>query len=140
MGVRSRNETAIRGPSQTHVGIASGSREDIILKRKRAHGVIVSNDEPAQHVIIKKRRQPSLAVVGEIGRTVTRRHVGSDVNERTGVRSRETSTVNRRESSVSGTSRGSLHSQSSGQTRGTGSGGNQGAGNAGSTTGQGNSR
>jgi hypothetical protein len=112
--------------------------------------VVVYNDEPERHVIIKKRRHPSIAVVGETDRIVTRRHGGSDINVRTSVHSKTTSgsatTVNRSQSSASGTSKGSLHSQSSSQTRGAASGqtggnaGNAPGGNARTTTGQGTSR
>ena len=141
VGVRSGSETTIRGRSQTRVGVSSGSREDIVLRRKRAHGVVVYNDEPERHVIIKKRRHPSIAVAGEKDRIITRRHGGGgDINVRTSVRSHTTSgsatLVNRSQSSASERSKGSLHSQSSGQTRGAG----QSGGNARTTTGQGTGR
>jgi hypothetical protein len=131
---------------QTRVGVSSGSREDIVFRRKRAHGVVVYDDEPVHRVIIKKRRNPNVAIVGETSRIVTRSHVGSGVNVSTSVHGHETTswsatTVNRSESSASGTSRGSLHSQSGGQTRATGgSAGSTSGGNSRSTTGQGTSR
>jgi hypothetical protein len=128
--------------------VTAGNREDIILKRKRAHGVIVYNDEPERRVIIKKRRHPSIAVVGETSRIVTRSHGGGDIRVRTSVRSRETTsgsaaTVKRSQGSVSAASRGSLHSESSGQTQGAAASGNPGnaaAGNSRTTTGQGPNR
>jgi hypothetical protein len=132
------SEITIRGRSRSHVRVSSGSREDIVLKRRRAHGVVVYNDEPERRVIIKKRRHPSITV-GETSRIVTRSHGGGDVNIRTSVRSRETTsgsatTVNRSQSSA--TSKGSL---SGGKARGAAasqSGGNATGGNARGTTGQ----
>jgi hypothetical protein len=91
VGVRSGSETTIRGHPQTRVGVSSDRREDIVLRRKRAHGVVVYNDEPERHVIIKKRRHPSISVVGETDRIITRRHGGGDINVRTSVRSQTTS-------------------------------------------------
>jgi hypothetical protein len=140
LGLGSKSETRIHGRSQTRLGLSSGSREDIVLRRKRANGVVVYNDEPERHVIIKKRRHPSIAI-GETSRIVTRRHGAGDINIRTSVRSRETTgasaiTVNRGQSSAS---KGSLRSQSTGQAHGS-AGGNA-SGQAGSkasiTTGQG---
>jgi hypothetical protein len=112
--------------------------EDIVLKRKRAHGVITFNDEPRRRVVIKKR-QPDFAI--ETTRT-TRSRLGGEVNVRTGIRSHETTgsstTINRSESSSASSSRGSRGMQSGGQARG--NAGGRSGGNATGTTGQGNSR
>jgi hypothetical protein len=137
VGVGSGSETTIRGRSQTRVGVSSGSREDIVLRRKRAPGVVVYNDELERHVIIKKRRHPSIAVAGEKDRIITRRHGGGgDINVRTSVRSQTKSgsanPVNRGQSSASEKSKGS------GPTRGAAA--SQSGGNARTTTGLGTSR
>jgi hypothetical protein len=146
VGVRSGGETTIRGRSQVRVGVSSGGREDIVLRRKRAHGVVVYNDEPERRLIIKKRRHPSVAIVGEESRSVVRSRGGGDINVRTSVRSRATTsgsatTVNRSQSSASGTSRAGARTQSGGQANQSGGkAGNAPGGNARSTTGQGPSR
>jgi hypothetical protein len=127
-------EATIRGRSQTRIGVNSGSREDVVVKRKRAHGVVVLNDKPRRHVLIK-RRHPGVAITtGETSRTTVRSRVGRDVNVRAGMRSRETTgsstEIKRGQSSSSSSLRGSSDSKSGNQTRG----------NARSTTGQGSNR
>jgi hypothetical protein len=139
VGIRTKSsETAVGGRSQTRIGVSSGGREDIEVRRKRAHGVITFNDEPRRRVVIK-RRQPDVAI--ETSRT-TRSRLGGDVNVRTGIRSHETTgsstTINRSESSSTSSSRGSRGMQSGGQARG--NAGGRSGGNATGTTGQGNSR
>jgi hypothetical protein len=139
VGIRTKSsETTVGGRSQTRIGVSSGIREDIVVKRKRAHGVITFNDEPRRRVVIKKRR-PEFAI--ETSRT-TRSRLGGEVNIRTGIRSHETTgsaiTINRSESSSASSSRGSRGMQSGGQARGN-TGGRSG-GNATGTTGQGNAR
>jgi len=152
------SETTVGGHSQTRIGVNSGSREDIVIKRKRAHGVVTFNDEPRRRVVIKrrhpdvitfndeprrrvviKRRVPDVAI--ETSRT-TRSRVGGEVNVRTGIRSHETTgsstTINRSESSSASSSRGSRGMQSGGQARG--NAGGRSGGNATGTTGQGNTR
>src|SRR3979490_2910634 len=60
VGARAKSrETTIHGRSQTRIGVSSGSSEDIVLKRKRVHGVVAFNDEPRRRVVIK-RRQPGV--------------------------------------------------------------------------------
>ncbi len=147
-GAKNRGAT-IRSRSQTRIGMNSGTREEILLKRKRAHGAVVFNQEPrhrmVMHHVVIKRRQPGVAVTGETSGTTVRSRVGGETNVRAGVHARETTgsstTINRSQSSRSQSSsssslKGSSGSQS-GQTRG--SAGNQPGGNP-STTGQGSNR
>jgi hypothetical protein len=135
-------EATIRGRSQTRFGVSSGSREDVVIKRKRAHGVVALNDEPRRHVVIK-RRHPGVAITtGEASRTTVRNRVGRDVNVRAGVRSRETTgssiEINRGQISSSSSLRGSSDSKSGNETRS--NAGDHSRGNARSTTGQGSNR
>jgi len=138
VGIRSKtNETTIGGRSQTRIGLSSGGREDIILKRKRAHGVIAFNDEPRRRVVIK-RRHPDF-VISETSRTA-RSRLGGEADVRVGIRSHETTgsstKINRSESLSSSSSRSSRGGQPGGQARGT-AGGRSG-GNAGTTGSGGN--
>jgi hypothetical protein len=89
--------------------VNSGSREDIYIKHKRAHGVALLNYEPRRHVglkrkhaygvavindeprhhIVMKRRYPSAAVTtGKTTSTTIKSRTGGDENVHAGVRSR----------------------------------------------------
>jgi hypothetical protein len=93
--------TTIRDRSRTHVTVYSGGREDVILHRRRPHGMIVYNDdiirhrphgyvtydnEPRRRIVVNERR-PGISVSE---RTVTRTRMGADINVRGGERSRQT--------------------------------------------------
>ncbi len=91
----------IRERSRTHVSVYSGGREDVILHRRRPHGMIVYNDEVVRHRphgyvtyndeprrrFVVKERHPGVSVSE---RTVTRSRMGAEINVRGGERSRET--------------------------------------------------
>ena len=145
--------TTVRERSRTRVSVYSGGREDVIVHRRRPHGMIVYNDEPSsrlivrhhrprnfvmyndepRHRIVVNERRPGVAISE---RTMTRSHAGGEINVRAGERSRETmagsaSKSSPSQGSASNTSRQSSGSQA-GETRAPG-------GNAGkqpSTTGQ----
>jgi hypothetical protein len=73
-------EATTRGRTQARIGVKSGSRADVIVKRKRARGVVVLNDEPRRHVVIK-RRHPGVAITtGDTSRTPVRSRVSRDMN------------------------------------------------------------
>ncbi len=133
------NTTTVRERSRTHVGVYSGGREDVILHRKRPHGVIVYNDEPSSRLIVRhhgphgfvtyndeprrrivvKERHPGVAISE---RTVTHSRAGGEINVRAGERSRETTSrsANRMspsQGSASSTSRPSSSPQAGGETR-----------------------
>ena len=93
----------VRERSRTRVSVYAGGREDVILHRRRPHGMIVYNDEPSSRLIVRRHRphdfvpynneprrrvvvkehRPGVAI-GE--RTVTRSHVGGEINVRAGER------------------------------------------------------
>jgi hypothetical protein len=157
IGVRSGG-TTIREPSQTRVGMYSAGREDVILRRRRAHGTIVYNDEPSRHVVIRDRRPHGVAVYNDESRrrvtvresrpslsiserTVGRRHLGGEVDIRTGGRSGVSTTTgsttrtNQGQGAASSKGAGAGGSQTTGQAGV--SGGNTGKQSGSSTTGQG---
>jgi hypothetical protein len=94
----------IRERSRTRVSVYSGGREDVIVHRRRPHGMIVYNDEIIRHRphgyvtyndeprrrIVVKERHPGVSVTE---RTVTRSRMGADINVRGGERSREVTTT-----------------------------------------------
>jgi hypothetical protein len=152
--IGSTSNTTVRERSRTRVGVYSGGREDVILHRRRPHGMVVYNDEPSSRVIVRHRRphdfvmynneprrrvviqekRPGIAVNE---RTVTRSRAGGEINVRAGERSREVTTGS---ASKTGPSQGSSASK---QPSGSQVGGEARApgGNAGkqpSTTGQAN--
>jgi hypothetical protein len=147
------NTTTVRERSRTRVSAYSGGREDVIVHRRRPHGMIVYNDEPSTRLIVRHRRPHSFVlyndeprrrtVVNErrpgvtiSERTMTRSRAGGEINVRAGERSRETisgsaSKTSPGQGAASSTSKQSSSSQA-GETRAPG-------GNTGkqpSTTGQ----
>jgi hypothetical protein len=131
------NAATVRERSRTRVSEYSGGREDVILHRRRPHGMIVYNDEPSSRLIIRHHRPHSFVmynneprrhiVVNEkrpgmaiSERTVTRNRVSGEINVRAGERSREATTGSASRigpNQGSSTSRQSSGSQAGGQTR-----------------------
>src|SRR5215831_1354852 len=162
ISAKSRKAT-VRGRSSIRVGVSSESREKVMMRHKRAHGVARLNEEagrdivikhkrphrvaalgyePRRHIVIHRihRRHPGVAVTtGETTRTTVRSRMGSDVKVRTGMRSRETTgsatMIHRGQSS---SSKGPSGSQSGKPARG--SAGNKSGGSSSTTTGQGSYR
>jgi hypothetical protein len=147
------NAATVRERSRTRVSVYSGGREDVIVHRRRPHGMIVYNDEPSTRLIVRHHRPRNFVmyndeprrrtVVNErrpgvtiSERTMTRSRAGGEINVRAGERSRETTSGSASKTSPgqgagSSTSKQSSSSQA-GETRAPG-------GNAGkqpSTTGQ----
>ena len=101
------NTTTVRERSRNRVSVYSGGREDVIVHRRRPHGMIVYNDEPSSRLIVRhhrphsfvmyndeprrrtvvNERRPGLAISE---RSMTRSRAGGEINVRAGERSRET--------------------------------------------------
>jgi hypothetical protein len=146
------NATTVRERSRTRVSAYSSGRDDVILHRRRPHGMIVYNDQPSSRLIVRHRRPHDFVmynneprrhvVVNErrpgvtiSERTATRNRSGGEINVRTGERSREVTTGSASRtgpSQGSSASKQSPGSQAGGEVRA--SGGN--AGKQPSTTGQ----
>jgi hypothetical protein len=128
--------TTVRERSRTHVSVYSGGREDVIVHRRRPHGMIVYNDEPSSRLIVRHHRprnfvmyndeQRRRTVVNErrpgvtiSERTMTRGRAGGEINVRAGERSRETisgsaSKMSPGQGAASSTSKQSSSSQAGG--------------------------
>jgi hypothetical protein len=129
------NATTVRERSRTRVSVYSGGREDVIVHRRRPHGMIVYNDEPSSRLIVRHHRPRNFVmyndeprrrtVVNErrprvaiSERTMTRSHAGGEINVRAGERSRETMAGSPSKSSPSQGSASNTSRQSSGSQAG----------------------
>jgi hypothetical protein len=130
------NTTTVRERSRNRVSVYSGGREDVIVHRRRPHGMIVYNDEPSSRLIVRHHRPHSFVmyndeprrrtVVNErrpgvaiSERSMTRSRAGGEINVRAGERSRETmsgsaSKMSPGQGAASSTSKQSSSSQAGG--------------------------
>jgi hypothetical protein len=129
------NATTVREHSRTRVSVYSGGREDVIVHRRRPHGMIVYNDEPSSRLIVRHHRPRNFVmyndeprrrtVVNErrpgvtiSERTMTRSRAGGEINVRSGERSRETMSGSASKMSSGQGSPSSASKQSSGSQAG----------------------